>query len=278
MRQMSQNIQQELGMVIMGLFDKYVEQRADKFIDALALKYNNYDINIIECKELWNDISTNTKQTLPVDITAPSTTAPSTTAPSTTAPSTTVGDITDNDLMSAGVPQLKAICRALGVPVGGKKQDLLDRIMTARKNKDGKTEQNDPSKQNKTDPSKPKKKRSPNRMPSIPISSIQIKKNEHGNYEHPETKLVFNKETRQVIGRQQDDGTVTNLTAQDIQHCDQFKFTYQLPETVNVDKVVTKAADKAPGAPDQIVETLEDIIGDDDEEFEEFYESEDEAE
>jgi len=163
-------------------------------------------------------------------------------------------------IMNATVSELKALCKAHKLPVGGKKQDIVDRLVQLSSTGGDETV---------SVPSAPKKKkRSPNRMPQIPISSIQIKKNSHGNYEHPETKLVFDKDSRQVIGKQQEDGTINALGEEDIQQCDQFKFTYLVPEKIlnEADKLLSSK-----GAVDEIVETLEDIIGSD-EEFEEFYE------
>ena len=108
-------------------------------------------------------------------------------------------------------------------------------------------------------------------MPTIPISSIQIKKNEHGNYEHPETKLVFSREEKKVIGRQLNDGTVAALTSDDIDICDQFKFTYTVPETIDLVSAKNQQTDD-----DTVIEKLDDIIADDDDDFEEFYEEDDE--
>ena len=173
---------------------------------------------------------------------------------------------TRNMIMNATVAELKALCKVHKLSVGGKKQDLMDRLAEEYRSggATGATGATDES----MVPSAPKKKkRSPNRMPQIPISSIQIKKNSYGNYEHPETRLIFDKDSRQVIGKQQEDGTINPLGEQDIQQCDQFKFTYLVPEKI------LNEADKQLSSKiaDEIVETLEDIIGSD-EEFEEFYE------
>ena len=178
--------------------------------------------------------------------------------------------------MKANIAGLKAMCKAVGLAVGGKKQELIDRLVSfqTQKNTIGNNLSNaTASKSEATVVTKPKKKRSPNRMPSIPISSIQIKKNEHGNYEHPETKLIFDRESKQVIGKQQQDGTISKLTEQDIQQCDQFKFTYIMPETISNQDVEQMVSKKDNQESDEIVETLDDIIAQDDEDFEEFYES-----
>ena len=185
---------------------------------------------------------------------------------------------TQEQIMKATVPELKGYCKALKCPTGGKKQDLIDRLVNYKS--DPATESNTSGNNTTSGAAEvvkvaKKKKRSPNRMPEIPISSIQIKKNSFGNYEHPETKLIFNKDTKQVIGKQQGDGTISVLTEDDIQRCDQFKFSYKLPEKImSVDE---KESDKMLQGEDGIVETLGDIIAsDDDDDFEEFFEDEDE--
>jgi len=63
-------------------------------------------------------------------------------------------------------------------------------------------------------------------------TNIQIKKNKFGNYEHEGTKLVFDRNTKKVIGVQQDDGKILPLTAHDIQKCDELEFNYDLPNNL----------------------------------------------
>ena len=66
------------------------------------------------------------------------------------------------------------------------------------------------------------------------ISKISVNRNQFGNYEHPETGLVFNTSLI-VIGKQRDDGSVDTLTESDIDSCNQFKFKYQLPENLDTE-------------------------------------------
>ena len=58
---------------------------------------------------------------------------------------------------------------------------------------------------------------------------IVIKRNSFGNYEHADTKLVMNRESKKIVGRQQDDGTVSPLTSEDIDNCKLWKLLYDLP-------------------------------------------------
>ena len=266
---------------IQGVINKYVAKLFEKLVEVKGIDQD--DLN-----NMWSEITsqTNLSQTNLSQTNLSQTNLSQKKVP---APISVVSPDVSNALdpskiMGATVPELKALCKANKLSTGGKKQDLIDRLVSlcnsSSENKDN-VESADASNAanaanvKQTVPTAPKKKkRSPNRMPNIPISSIHITKNVHNNYEHPETKLVFEKESKQVIGKQQDDGTITALTEEDIQVCDQFKFSYKMPE-----KIITEAEKKLTSVTndDDIVETLEDIIGsDDDGEFEEFYEEEDE--
>ena len=265
------------------LVDEYVKQ----FIKNIT---ENFELTEDELTEIWHktkqknivwnsivglesqqqvSICDNLQQTN-VSATTAATAATAATAISATSAtsekSTQETEITDQQIMNANMAELKAICKQLKLTVGGKKQDLVDRILKSRQN----GSQNTTETKQETTSDKPKKKRSPNRMPNIPVSSIQIKKNDHGNYEHPETKLVFSREEKTVIGKQKDDGTISVLTEEDIELCNQFKFTYRMPEKIQTSAdVKNEQTDKK-----DIIETLDDIIDSEEEDFEEFYESE----
>lgn len=58
---------------------------------------------------------------------------------------------------------------------------------------------------------------------------ITIKRNVFGNYEHEDTGLVMNKETRKIIGKQLPNGSISVLTSEDIDNCKLWKFNYDLP-------------------------------------------------
>ena len=92
-------------------------------------------------------------------------------------------------------------------------------------------------------------------------STIPIRRNQFNNHEHPETCLVFCVKTKKVIGKQQDDGSVSQLTTDDIENCHKFKFEYFVPENL----------DNKTKLDDEKVEELEEEEEDD----EEIIESED---
>ena len=124
-------------------------------------------------------------------------------------------------LMKSSVAELKAMCKKKGYKVSGKKADLIHRLL------------------NGEDVKKKVKKNTVKEVPKIikklsdNISTIQIRKNQFGNFEHSETKFIFNKETQQVIGKQNEDGTIDDLEKSDVELCHKFKFKYIIPENLN---------------------------------------------
>ena len=67
---------------------------------------------------------------------------------------------------------------------------------------------------------------------SVPV--IDIRRNKFNNYEHVHTGFVFNNLSKKVIGKQNTDGTVSDLTKEDINICNKYKFKFVLPS--NLDK------------------------------------------
>lgn len=64
------------------------------------------------------------------------------------------------------------------------------------------------------------------------ITSIIIQKNKFDNYEHEPTGFVFNKNTKCVIGKQDSSGNVIELDDDDFEVCKQYKFKFNIPETI----------------------------------------------
>lgn len=58
-----------------------------------------------------------------------------------------------------------------------------------------------------------------------------LRRNEHGNYEHPTTHFIFDKNTKEVIGKQVGD-IVEQITAEDIETCRLNSFKYVLPKNL----------------------------------------------
>ena len=183
-----------------------IENSIDAYANLISEKFN-LDAN--EIKQLWYDNNQDF-----------------TNKPIENANSKSVEPEQHNDdlklkLAKSSVAELKAILKSKGLKVGGKKADLIARILNGDDSK--------PKKKTKVQKNTPKiiKELTEN------ISHIQIRRNSFGNFEHQETRLVFNKETQEVIGKQNDDGTLSDLTKEDIEMCNKYKFKYVLPENLN---------------------------------------------
>lgn len=92
--------------------------------------------------------------------------------------------------------------------------------------------------------------------------SYVLHRNKQGNYEHPDTKFVFDKVSKEVYGKQTDSGVVP-LTAEDIETCRKSNFKYRLPDTL------TKKEDTVEEEEDDVEEEDDDVDEDDEEEEDE---------
>ena len=134
-------------------------------------------------------------------------------------------DTPDNkELTSLSKPELASLCKIKGYKTSGTKQDLIDRLSQST------------TKKSTTKTVKDKEQgKEPKIITSIQssIQAVKIKKNTFGNFEHSETGFIFNKESQEVVGKQNQDGQVIPLTDSDIELCNKFKFKYVVPETIN---------------------------------------------
>jgi hypothetical protein len=122
---------------------------------------------------------------------------------------------------------LMAFCKSKGLKQSGTKDEVVKRVLEyLDKNKNDKTVKK-VEKSSGTSILKTLSEKS---------CSLQVQKNKFGNYEHFESGLVFNNDTGNVIGFQNKNGKVDSLTDEYIELCKKYKFTYKLPENLNVDK------------------------------------------
>jgi hypothetical protein len=136
-------------------------------------------------------------------------------------------------------PELIKICKELGISDKGNKKDLITRIEKKKTRKETIVEKL-----------------------NVSLNSIIIKKNKFGNYIHSPTKFVFNKNTKSVIGKEDDDGNIIQLNTNDINICNRYKFKYVVPDDLNINKDESEEDDEI--IDDESEEELED---DDDDEL-----------
>jgi hypothetical protein len=142
-----------------------------------------------------------------------------------------VFELTREKINTATKDMLVAFCKAKGVKQSGKKEEVVKRLLDLLEKEE----------KNPSSSSTPKKE-----TVSKPVSSqilnsisekkdvIEIRKNKFGNMEHFESGLVFKDSL--AIGTQNQNGKIDSLTDKSIELCKKFKFKYNLPENLNVDK------------------------------------------
>jgi len=158
--------------------------------------------------------------------------------------------------------ELIEICKNKKLKISGSKNDLISRIISLEtQNKQPETQQTIIKKL------------------AEKIPKLEIKKNEFGNYEHKETSFVFDSKTQKVYGKQNEDGTISELSSEDINLCNKHKFSYLIPNNldkkINILDVKVDELDDDADAVDleDLEEEYEYEIEDDEiEEEEEFYE------
>jgi hypothetical protein len=169
-----------------------------------------------------------------------------------------------DDLSSLTKNELIELCKMKGLKVSGTKAQLIE-ILSENSKKES-TKKND-----KTSPqNKPIIKKLVAKIPSIPI-----KRNKFDNFEHEETKFVFDKD-KKVYGKQNPDGTIEPLTKEDINLCNKYKFSYYIPD--NLDKKSDLKDVEVEELDDEDVDDVEDVEEEDDDVEEELEEEEEEFE
>ena len=161
-----------------------------------------------------------------------------------------------SELEKCNKASLIAMCKTYGHKCSGTKDILISRLL----GKDA----TEPVKKIETKSTSVKEA---TKLESIPIvkkltaniPNILIRRNRFNNYEHPETGLIFDNATKIIIGTQKKDGSIEDLTEDDIDKCHAFKFQYKLPK--NLDHKSTLADVK-------VVELAEEDDEDDEEELE----------
>lgn len=164
-------------------------------------------------------------------------------------------NVDSDKLLKCNKAELIALCKAKGYKCSGNKIELISRLM-------GKDESPTPKKASKS------KKASEKKVPTVikkltaQIPDVIIRRNKFNNFEHPETGLVFdNDKNKKAIGTQNNDGSINELTEDDIDRCNAFKFKCDMPDNL----------DKKTSLEDVEVDELEeddelDELGEDDEE------------
>jgi hypothetical protein len=241
-------------MSFSDLITKAVNKAVDSFIEKVS---STYSIDVAELRIMWNGSEV---------VAAKPTTRAKKSPPKKTDEST-------GELSALGKPELVAQCKARGLKTTGTKGDLIARLS-------GTTEEAAlPKEKAKTVSTKAPAKAAVVKAVQTKIAPIITVKNAFGNSEHKETGLVFSRETKSVIGKQNPAGHIDPLTDADIETCNKYKIPYTIPENLNSKKAAIVVKDIPEDDEETVGEELEDEelleeeeeFGDDDvgEDFEE---------
>jgi len=160
-------------------------------------------------------------------------------------------ELTFERILSAKVAELKVFCKSRGLAVSGKKDELVSRLTANLKNGGGTKEEDESASSTKKGTvkvaSKTTKKDEPKtqvqavieKMKEANAPSVRIRKNDFGNYEDPVSKIVMKDNV--AIGLQRSDGSIGDLTSEEIELCKARRWQYKTPANLDVE------APKPPG-------------------------------
>lgn len=204
-------------------------------------------------------------------------------------------EISPEMLAKCNKDALKELCKKHGHKCSGTKAVLISRLLGKEEETPKKTTAK------KTTAKKTTKKSAKEKVEEKPVikklvatsTNVPIRRNQFDNYEHPDSGLVFDPESKEAVGKQQDDGSIEPLSVEDIDLCNKYKFKYRLPENldkktslndVTVQELDEETKDDESEAEELVdEEELEDEVlivdeDDEDDEYEEFYEEVEETE
>jgi hypothetical protein len=213
--------------------NSYIDDTVSKYIRTISTKYNlDYESLLSE----WKGKQVETKTTTPkVEIkTKVISKVETKVEPKVESKVTESKSDTSESLMQLSKQDLQERCRKAGVRSSGTKNELV-KYLLEKKPKTVQTKMPEFIKQNTT--TQEEKKTAQNTIVKK-ISSSQpvfnIRRNKFNNYEDLNTGFVFNNLSKKVIGKQNSDGSISELTKEDINICNKYKFQFVIPS--NLDK------------------------------------------
>jgi hypothetical protein len=145
---------------------------------------------------------------------------------------------TSESLMKLTKQDLQERCKKAGLRSSGTKNELVKYLTENKSQSKIKTKTPPPfvaqiQQEEKKEEKKPVVNSIVKKI-SLTVPVVNIRRNKFNNYEDVNTGLVFDNLSKKVIGKQNADGTLTELTKEDINICNKYKFPFVLPS--NLDK------------------------------------------
>lgn len=213
----------------MSKLSKQIDSIILEFCETIAQKFG---LNKTDVYALWSD------DQAPVSSSSSSSSSSEKGEKNEKSASADVTEMTPEKVLTCTKDYLMAYCKSKGLKQSGKKEEIIQRVLDSLK-ASGSSSSASASPAVKASTSKSKAS-----APTAPVlasvaeksGTLEIRRNKFGNEEHFESGLVFNKETKMVIGKQNQNGKLDSLTDKDIETCKKYKFLYKLPENLSVDK------------------------------------------
>jgi len=196
---------------------KQIDAFIFEFCDVIA---NKYKLNKNDLFAIWKEENESDEK------------ESSSTSPSKVEKKSSPLELTREKINIATKDMLVAYCKAKGIKQSGKKEEVVKRLLDF-------LEKDEKCVKEVSKPTVSKTSSTPSPiLKSISEKSekIEVRKNKFGNMEHFETGLVFDKDSSFVVGVQNTNGKIDSLTDKTIELCKKFKFKYNLPENLSVDK------------------------------------------
>ena len=215
----------------MSKLSKQIDSTILEFCETISQKFG---LNKMDVYALWSD------DQAPVSSSSSSSSSSQSSEKAEKTASADVSEMTPEKVLTCTKDYLMAYCKSKGLKQSGKKEEIIQRVLDSLK-ASGSSSSSSASASPAVKASTSKSKAS---APTAPVlasvaeksGTLEIRRNKFGNEEHFESGLVFNKETKMVIGKQNPNGKLDSLTDKDIETCKKYKFLYKLPENLSVDK------------------------------------------
>jgi len=247
----------------MSLFEELKKNIENTIYQYAGIISQKYQIDEKEILDIFNGCSGNLTKT----------TANKKPASKTNLDNVDMNDLSTERLHKCTKPELSALCKSKGLKCTGTKDVLIQRLLE----KDNKPSETgvETKKVEITIKKTESKKVEPKRPPVIERllqenKQLIARRNEHGNYFYPGTRIVLDQKSV-AIGIQEDDGTVSDLTDDDIDECKKFKITYKMP--TNLDKKTDLENIKVEELEEDNLENTDEIV-EEEEEIEEIEDDE----
>jgi hypothetical protein len=188
-------------------------QKINNLLDETILRFNQelsdrYNLDMDDLNSVWKNLSCENKTKTPK----------------------VTNDLAETELNKLKKPELQELCKSKNLKSSGTKAELIAVLLSKTFVKEVNKAKPSVSSDKKNDASVIEKK------VIMAKPTIAIRKNKFGNHTHPETSLVFDEITKKVIGKQNENGKIDDLTSEDIDVCNQYNFEFVIPK--NLDKKV----------------------------------------